>query len=294
MDHVHEAHAPGDGHGHDHGAGDYYLEQLLTLFMCGAFGLVAVLMSRSGMLKIILAPEFHAWVLAGGIVLLVFTSIRAVALWAATGKTAHAHNHDHGHPPHHEHGPDCDHDHSHDPAPHAHGHSHDDGHSHGNIFWRLVVLAFPLMLFFLGLPNEGFSKEWIDWKLGKDQVVDAADVAAKGGDVITFEFHDLNAQSSDPDKRAAYEGRTVRVKGQLKKITDRDFTLFKLKMNCCAADVVPLKAQIKTSFATTFNDLDWVTAEGVLQFVEDKSKKQFIPVIRVKDGKGLQRAEAEL
>jgi uncharacterized repeat protein (TIGR03943 family) len=290
MDHVHEPHAHGHGHAHDHGAGDYYLEQLLTLFMCGAFGLVAVLMSRSGMLKIILAPEFHSWVLAGGVVLLAFTVIRAVALWAATGKMTHEH--------HHEHWPDCDHghdDHHHDHAHHhhAHGHSHDDGHAHGNIFWRLVVLAFPLMLFFLGLPNEGFSKEWIDRKLGKDQQVEAADVAAKGGDVIPFEFHDLNALTLDADKRAAFEGRTVRVKGQLRKVTDTQFTLFKLKMNCCAADTIPLKAVIKTSFATTFNDHQWVSAEGVLQFVESQDKRQFIPVIKVKDGQGLTPATPE-
>lgn len=289
MDHGHEHHAHGQGHGHDHGAGDYYLEQLLTLFMCGAFGLVAVLMNQYRMLNLILAPEFHNWVLAGGIVLLVFTAVRAVALWQSAGKQV---NHDHDHD-HHEHGPDCDHGHHHHDHSNANGHAHDDGHSHGNIFWRLVVLAFPLMLFLLGLPNEGFSKEWVERRLGKDSAIEVADVEAKGGSTVPMEFHTLNEIATDPDKRAANEGRTVRVKGQLRKVTDRQFTLFRLKMNCCAADTIPLKAVIKTSFATTFNDHEWVTAEGVLQFVESADKRSHIPVIRVKDGAGLQKAQPE-
>ncbi|OWK47247.1 hypothetical protein [Fimbriiglobus ruber] len=312
MDHVHESHTPGaagghahdhashdhqhhdhdhghdhnhdHGHGHSHGAGEYFLEQLLTILICGAFGVVAILMWYDNRLDHILANEFHAWVLAGGVTLLVFTTIRAISLWVAAGSASHAH---------HDHGPDCGH------APgadcgHGHGdHSHDD-HEHGGIFWRIVVLAFPILLFIMGLPNSGFSTEWKERRLGKD--VELGEITAgseKAGNVLTFSFDELNNSTNDSGKRAEYEGRTVRVKGQLKKISDREFTLFKMKMNCCAADMIPLKARIKTNSVTALKDYDWVTAEGVLQFVEVPGKNQYMPVIRVKDDRGMQKAQPE-
>ena len=55
MDHLHHDHGHdhhhGHEHGHSHGLGDYYLEQLLTIFVCGAFGVVAILMNRFAMLE---------------------------------------------------------------------------------------------------------------------------------------------------------------------------------------------------------------------------------------------------
>ena len=45
-DHKHDhAHSHGDAHGHS--KSEYYLEQLLTILICGSIGLVAVLMYRS-------------------------------------------------------------------------------------------------------------------------------------------------------------------------------------------------------------------------------------------------------
>jgi hypothetical protein len=292
-DHPHHHHE----HGHDHGIGDYYLEQLLTIFICAAFGVVAILMYRFRMLNIVLVDVFHPWVLGGGIVLLVLAAVRGVALWSAAGAHAHAHHHEHGpdcdHG--HEHGPECDHAHGHDsPGVHHHDHAPGDDHSHGNIFWRVVVLAFPLLLFCLGLPNKGFSKDWLDRRLGKDtEIGEVAAVEAKGGDALTFSFDELNASTTDPGKRQAYEGRTVRVKGQLRSSGSGKYTLFKMKMTCCAADTIPLKAVIKAGFVSQLPDDAWVTAEGVLQYVELPDKKQFLPVIRVKDASGLQKATPE-
>lgn len=287
-DHGHGHHHHDHSHGHSHGAGEYYLEQLLTVGICGAFGVVAVLMKVWGRLDFMLAPEFHNWVLAGGIALLGFSVVRGVALWVQVGKK-HEHAHDHGH----EHGAECGHDHG--ACGHDHGpeHSH-DGHSHGNIFWRVVVLAFPVLLFIWGLPNAGFSKEWTDRRLGKvENLADTAEVAAKGGDTLQFDFAELNAAAFDPEKRAGYEGRQVRVKGQLQKIGDREFRFYKLKMTCCAADMIPLKARIKTKFVTQFSDAEWVWAEGTLQFVETADKRQFVPVIRVDKPEGLSKATPE-
>jgi hypothetical protein len=292
-DHHHHDHA--HDHGHAHGAGDYYLEQLLTIFVCGAFGVVAILMYMNQMLDIVLVDAFHPWVLAGGIALLVFVLIRGIALWKAAGVQAHVHAHDHHHEHDHVHGPDCDHAHGHDsPGVHHHHHAPGDDHSHGNIFWRVVVLAFPLLLFCLGLPNKGFSQAWLDKRLGKDEAIgEVSEVAAKGGDTIVFTFDELNASANDPAKRAQYQGNTVRVKGQLRKIGSGEYTLFRMKMTCCAADTIPLKARIKLPFVSPMQDYQWVTAEGVLQYVEVPGQNQFIPVIRVKDGAGLQKASPE-
>ncbi len=314
MDHVHEhaghdhhhghehkhdhGHDHGHGHTHHHDAREYYLEQLLSILICGLFGLVAVLMSRTGMLEILLAPEFHAWVLIGGIALLVVTVIRGVSLWQSAGAHSHAHdhhNHEHGEACSHDHAhdADCGHDHHHHAPGQDHGdHSHED-HSHGNIYWRVVVLAFPLLLFGMGLPNKGFSQAWVQNRLGDQKTIDVNEVAEKGGQVLMFDFAELNATSNDPEKRKLYEGTRAKVKGQLNKISGTQYTMYRLKMNCCAADQIPLTARIITDAVTQFNNGDWVTVEGVLQFVQVPGKSHFMPVIRVKDLSKIQAAAPE-
>ena len=131
-DHAHDHHHGHDhhhahdhGHEHVHGVGDYYLEQLLTIFVCGAFGVVAILMYMNQMLDIVLVDAFHPWVLAGGVTLIVFVLIRGIALWRAAGADAHAHDHHHSHE-----------------SSHAHQHADDAAHAHapheagGGIEWE--------------------------------------------------------------------------------------------------------------------------------------------------------------
>jgi hypothetical protein len=335
MDHVTDPAAHGHGHGHDHhhdhGHSDYYLEQLLTIFVCGSFGLVAILMYSWGRLKHMLVPELHIYVLLAGVVLTFFTLIRAITVWQSVGKVGHDHahgepghvhgpdcnhghdhkhgHHDHGHHHHehkpahgeagHVHGPDCNHghDHKHDHHSHSHdhGHGHDDhGHTHGNNFLRLIVLTFPLLLFCIGLPNEGFSAAWEASRVGKDAAIgDVQNVSAKGGDLLSFDFTELNATAHDPGKRADYEGRTVRVKGQLMPISQREFTMYRLNMTCCAADMIPLKARILTStIAPDIKSQKWYTVEGVLQFVQAPGKDSFIPLIKA-EPQQIRPAQAE-
>lgn len=282
MDHVHDhVHGPGcghdhhdHGHAHDHAPGmsDYYLEQLLGLFIAGLFGLVAVLMYAFGRLDIMLVPAFHIPVLVGGIALLVFTAIRGAAVWAEAGHT---------------HGPDCGHDHGPD----------DHGHSHGGswVYLKTIVLSFPLLLFVIGIPNQGFSKDWVDKRLGSDEALGAVgEVAAKEGGVIGYDFAQLASAAHDADKRKEIEGRTVSIRGQFRPVGQKEFTLYKLKMNCCAADMIPLKARILTPFVPFgFSDGQWVQATGPVQFVEIPGKSQFVPVIRVQNEKGITPAQPE-
>jgi uncharacterized repeat protein (TIGR03943 family) len=273
-DHQHHHH----GHGHGHGAGEYYLEQLLTIGISGAFALVAVMMYTNDRLRFILVPQFHPWVLWGGIVLFALTLVRIIALWRATAPKHH----------HHAHGPDCNHGHEHGPGcDHGHGHEHAHAghdHEHGGIFWRVVVLMFPIALFFMGLPNAGYSQDSINERLGPNAQLDKSRVVeAKGGDVIPMTFAEINTSAMDPETRKAYEGNRVRVKGQIKLTTDKECTLYYLKMTCCAADMIPLKAEIISddSLGTIANG-DWREITGVLQFEKSKDKGQYIPVIRTK------------
>src|SRR5207237_2692403 len=116
------------GHAHAEDQQTYYLDQLCTLGICGALGVIMVLMRTYEVLPLILHAKFHDAVVWGGYALLGMVAIRGVALWISTGKSAtalpHDHNHDHAHD--HEHSshdhdrPHCDSDHSHREAHHHH------------------------------------------------------------------------------------------------------------------------------------------------------------------------------
>src|SRR5208283_5592873 len=147
-------------------------------------------------------------VLIAGIVLLILVAIRAVGLWRSVGpaaggavlahdhhhgpgeKCSHdhghdcGHDHDHAHDHAHEAGHDCghdhghnhDHDHDHDPGhehEHHHAHSHgpgdDHGHDHGFSPWRYIILLLPVVLYFLNLPNQGFSASYVGDRLKGEQ-----------------------------------------------------------------------------------------------------------------------------
>jgi hypothetical protein len=168
------------GHVHEHHHNEY-LEQICTLAICGALGVVTILMWRQGMLNYILAPKFHQPLLWGGIALLVLVVLRAVSLWAAVGQRAanHNHNHNHAHEHAHDHDHACGHDHCHEHEhghehahEHEHGHehahehehahshhdhNHDHGHDHSWNPLRYTLLLLPIVLFALNLPNQGFS-----------------------------------------------------------------------------------------------------------------------------------------
>jgi hypothetical protein len=280
-------------HDHHHAgeaASGYFVEQLLTVLVCGLFGFAAVQLYRTGMLDKTLAPQFHLWVLVGGVTVLALVVVRAVAVWreagelqAASGAACAAD---------HQHGPDCDHDHDdHGPGGHDH-HDHDDhdhGHSHDMswVFARMLVLVFPVLLFFLDLPNANFSAAAQLNMVGKEtEVAGLREVAAKGGTVLRF--NDLNDAALDPAKRESMEGQTATLVGRFKRVADKQFTLFRLKMTCCASDTVPLKVRIMVPQAVNnVPDASWVEVKGQIQFLQVPGGKPgaevYIPVIAVAD-----------
>jgi hypothetical protein len=302
-------------HHHHHGESlrDYFTEQLVTILVCGLFGFVAVQLYLTDMLQYVLAKQFHVPVLVGGIAVLVLVVVRAVAVWREAGEVhGHGHDHHHGHGhdhPHdhahqHEHGPGCEHDHEHGPGcehdhkhdhDHDHDHDHEHHHHHGGaddhghshdlawVFARMLVLAFPVALFFLGIPNSGFSEERLIKLAGPDQAlgsVSLADVASKEG--LVKRFSDLNDASYDDAKRESLEGQTAELQGFFRRLSDKECSLFRMKMTCCAADTVPLKVRIMTDFPLSgFNDMDWVQVRGQIRFIKAPNSNLYVTVIKV-------------
>jgi hypothetical protein len=292
-----------DHHHHGESLRDYFAEQLLTIFVVGLFGAVAILMYRSGKLAYVLAPQFHLPVLMGGIAVIGMVVVRAIAVWREAG-AMQAHNHEHHHHDHahdHHHHHEHDHDHAHDHHHHDHDHA-DHGHSHDLawVFARMMVLFFPVALFLIGVPNSGFSQDRIKKLLGSEQSIgsDLADVYAKEGTVMSF--NDLNDAAGNEAKRSVMQGQTALLEGRFRRLGDKEFTLFRLRMTCCAADTIPLKVRIVTPYALSgLNDFDWVQVKGQIQFIQvpDSSPPRYIPVIKVMDNadvtKGLPKSEYE-
>lgn len=273
--------------GHDHAhSGDragYFTDQLCTIAACGILGAVCVLMYAQDRLGIILAKQFHVPVLVGGLALIALAVVRGVALWAESGHVA-TQDHDHEHHHHDgpcDHGADC-------------GHNHDHDHAYTPI--KYAALLVPLFLFISDLPNEGFSPEHLARQMGNAALEGPeGDIAAKGGHVLTLGFGELGEAAYLADKRTALEGRTIRVKGMFMPLgNDKQFTLFKIRMTCCAADAVPMQVRIVSPTALTqFKTRDWVMAEGVLQFRKVVGKDKFIPVVTLNAAEDVRAIEPE-
>jgi uncharacterized membrane protein YcgQ (UPF0703/DUF1980 family) len=325
-------------HDHHHPDDDtYYLNQLCLIGVCAAFGgiCLALYFSNSDMLTRILAPQFFPFILISGVALLVLVVIRAAVLWRSAGARAPAHGHHHHHHHHHDHTHDHDrthdHDHSHEhgpghchdhhhhhdhhitaagpgspkaavlPSGSAHGHEHesDPDHDHGWAPWRYVVLMIPIMLFLLGLPNQGRSVQAVHvdgdalksvrgveparWAavvgLGRtplEQAVGAAAASLPLGRVYPLDFKSLYALALDLDRQAEWAGRNVRVVGQFapRQPSDPFFTLARFRIQCCGADAVQLT--IPVLFARgAVQDIkgrprsnDWVAVTGRVEFRE--------------------------
>jgi len=101
-------------------------------------------------------------------------------------------------------------------------------------------------------------------------------------------FSDLNDAAFNEDKRKSLEGQTAIIEGRFKRLGDKEFTLFRQKRTCCAADSVTLKVRIVVPQAlNNINPYDWVQAKGQIQFIKLPGGKPgaetYIPVIMVAD-----------
>ena len=125
----------------------YFMEQLCTIAVAGAYAGVMTLIYFQGILQGLVTPWIQLAVLLGSGVLLVLVVARAVYVWRVSGELAADHTHGHAH---HHHDHHHDHEHGHDHGHHHdHDHGHEDGHDHAWSPWRYAVLIFPLMLFMM-------------------------------------------------------------------------------------------------------------------------------------------------
>ncbi len=292
-------------HHHHHG-GTYYLDQLCTIAACGALGGVAIMMywlrgpDGKSKLDYILAPQFFIPVLLGGIALIALVVVRAVTLWQEAGQSAghthdhnhdhqhdHAHTHDHEHDHEHGHEHCCGHDHGHEhhhhDHAHEHAHAHDHGHEHGWTPARYAVLMLPIVLYFLNLPNSSFSTGHFEFDRQKVNS-DIVTLDDKGGPILDLGFKELSNAAHFPETRQELEGKSGRLKGMYSPLgSDKEFTLFRVKMNCCAADAIPLEVRIiSAENITRIPEKQWVEVTGQIQFRKIEGKDKYLPVLQLK------------
>ena len=289
-------------HHHHDNATEYYIEQLIGIGISLSIAYVCIMLwwpfpiyggdgqiiSYGRKLSIILHPKFHFWVLTGSIILLGFVSVRIIALWLESGKLKsdnkhvhgpdcdHGHEHEHDHK--HVHGPDCNHEHKVESSGHEDcGHDH----SHGSAPVRFIVLLLPIVLFFLNVPNEVFSNvKGVDLS----QFGEVGSVAEKGID-FNVGFLQLEMASMTQESRNHYEGKTVRLIGKYVGEEEKRFSLIRFKINCCAADAVPLNAVMmvdpnspeKLAWKKYANK--WVQVTGRVHFLKRKDNEQYMTAL---------------
>jgi hypothetical protein len=291
---------------HHHGGSTYYLDQLCTIAACGALGGVSILMyalrgpDGKPKLEYILAPQFFIPVLLGGITLVALVAIRAVTLWQEAGRTPNHvhghdccdHDHDHAHEHVHEHPHHGDHDHDHAHV-HSHDHSHDHGHEHGWTPARYAVLMLPIVLYFLNLPNSSFSAEEIGKMLGQSKIDSSAELVAKKEGLV-LGFKELSNAAYFPEQRQELEGKTGKLTGMYMPLGPKQFTLYRVKINCCAADAIPVGVGIicKENI-TRFKEKQWVEATGQIQFRKDQGRDKYMPVLILESADQIQPTQAQ-
>jgi uncharacterized repeat protein (TIGR03943 family) len=289
LPHVHEhTHAgPGHHHHHDHGHEDdsYVVDQLCMVGLSGGFGAICLCLFlwKSSMLNLLLGPQFHLFVLLSGIALVFLALVRGASLWAQAGAHSAEHVHAEGECCDHEH---ADHDHHH----HHHDHAAED-HDHGWAPWRYVVLLVPIILFMLGLPNKGPEVNAIEVKIDfTKEAANYARVLAAGpaplamlgmvsalhqdepeGEVTALDFKSLEGAAATPSQREFFKNKMIEVRGQYSPSpgSSRVFSLVRFRIQCCAADSIPLDVPIvcREEIRGVARG-NWVKVTGKVDFLE--------------------------
>lgn len=303
-------------HSHGHDTDAYYLDQLCLIAVSGAFGGVCLTLYfwQTHMLGLLLAEQFHPFVLWSGVVLLALVLVRAATLWQAVGRPTAAHehagcaSHDHGHQHHaHEHAPGlvaapegpC-------PALPRAEHEHGPGcdHDHGWAPWQYVLLLLPIMLYLLGLPNKPPSATAGTVALDPTEEAQACAVLIGIGPLPLTQsglaaavlladhaegpaklagFKELEEAAYEPADREHWQGQFVQVVGQFAPFagSDRFFDVVRYRIQCCAADAIPLRVKVVSREGVTgIGPNDWVRVAGRVAFQEIRPGT-FVTYLRV-------------
>lgn len=204
--------------------------------------------------------KFELLVLAGGVILCVLVFIRILALASQGLEPQHSHDHD-------------DHDHDHDPAHQDHDHSHE----HGPSLWRLILLALPLMLIFMGVP-QGFSMQGLEKKLSAAELKSLGEIGGASGEPKNTEPRNADLRmlvnaAENPVQREEWNRTLVDVVGQYGSagLPDR-YRLMRVKITCCAADAVPLNVNVLGAPDPSWQNGEWIRLRGVVNFVDVESR----------------------
>lgn len=260
-------------HVHEHHGNEYYLDQLCTLGTCAAVGTVCVLMyalktpDGQPRLAYILVPQFFVPVLIGGVALLALVVVRGVSVWREAGAGEKA---------------CCNHD-----------HDHDDGHEHGWTPAKYAVLLLPVVLYFLNLPNSSFNPQMFNFG-GVELAGEVTAVADKGA--VALGFKELTNAALDARTRDELEGKTGSLRGMFSRLgSDKVFTLYRVKMTCCAADAIPLGVRIfsPNENITGIPEKQWVEVSGQVQFQKLKDRDKYMPVMLVKSADDVKKIPPE-
>jgi hypothetical protein len=144
-------------------------------------------------------------------------------------------------------------------------------------------MILPVVLFLLGLPQAGgMNASGVQVYDGN---INVGDTQAKGED-FRIGFSQLEQATRSRDVRDELAGTTVRLTGQYKGDRPDRFTLVRFKINCCAADAIPLKAVIMVDPKAGNYPINpdsyrnqWVQITGRLEFSKDSATNDIIPVI---------------
>ena len=134
------------------------------------------------------------------------------------------------------------------------------------------------------------------------QAVDASQVEASSRDIkdkgedfgVTFTM--LEKAAATEETRSFYEGKIVRLNGRFVGDDDKRFTLIRYKINCCAADAVPLNSVImvdpKIPEKLPLQKLrnQWVQVTGKVQFLKKLGKDEYVSslILTPAEGKTLE------
>jgi len=167
----------------------------------------------------------------------------------------------------------------------------------------------PIVLFMLNLPNNGFSARYNDVG-SRDLYFEEKRATTVAGllaspdspapllaasllappEVILqdLSFSELEKAGFTADGRQFYSGKQVTIIGMFVSSSDSSrFSLVRYKMNCCAADAIPLNAVIKVSPSWTGERLDvkarqqkWVKVTGRIFFSPgERNPGEMVPTL---------------
>lgn len=164
-----------------------------------------------------------------------------------------------------------------------------------------MILLVPIILFLLGLPNKGPTVEAGSFKplgasnkemasyagfiamgplVGNQWVSVAGMTAEEPARKIDFQVLEQAAL-----RREAWDGKTVSVVGQFRPNvqSQREFSLMRFRIKCCAADAIPLDVPIVCKEpVVSVPPMQWIQVTGQIEIQKrEGSENSYMTVLRV-------------